>query len=474
MNPSVPSSVDVLVVGAGIYGAAATYEASRRGLSVLLIDRGDFGAGTSQNSLKIAHGGLRYLKDLDPARSRESIEERRRLLQIAPHLVHPLRCRMHTAGMSWFARVLLRGGLLANDWLTRGCNRDVPPPNHLPRSSYPCWFDARIEDTERLLLGFIDAAEHLGKGRCWARNYTRMEEYVHDGNRVVGARLSGLSKVTAGTVIDCTGVSRSGQPAAFSMNLVVGPLPLVDSGEAVAMKHPKDERHVFAVPWRASTLIGTYDREYPHDPSEPLRFDAAWIDEFLDWLQPVHPDLARLTRADIRLVHFGLLPLDRPGDRHPGRRFIVHEEENGVIRVIGVKYTTARGVSSLAVQRAAVRLGRDPMPDASHIPLPRLRDHRQLVRAYIGSHARLGTRLSRRLPDVPFGAVAYAVEREQARTLTDVLFRRLGLAQAGHPGPERVGAVATALQELLGWSNAERYDQIEAFNQDPHFVPART
>ena len=74
-------SVDILILGGGIYGATAAYEASRRGLSVLLVERNDFGSGTSQNSLKIAHGGLRYLQTLDFRRIRESLEERRQPLR---------------------------------------------------------------------------------------------------------------------------------------------------------------------------------------------------------------------------------------------------------------------------------------------------------------------------------------------------------------------------------------------------------
>ena len=117
------ASYDILILGGGIYGATAAYEAARRGLSVLLLERQDFGAGTSQNSLKIAHGGLRYLQSLDLRRSRESMEERRRLLQVAPHLVRPLRCRMESRSLGGARRLLLRAGLLANEFLSRDRNR---------------------------------------------------------------------------------------------------------------------------------------------------------------------------------------------------------------------------------------------------------------------------------------------------------------------------------------------------------------
>src|SRR4051812_36051048 len=83
---------DVLVIGGGIQGAAIAWEAARRGLDVALVDRGDFGGATSANSLKIVHGGLRYLQKGDFKRVRESIRERSGLLRLAPHLVRPLPC----------------------------------------------------------------------------------------------------------------------------------------------------------------------------------------------------------------------------------------------------------------------------------------------------------------------------------------------------------------------------------------------
>ena len=81
---------DLLVIGAGIFGAAAAWEASRRGLSVAVIDRGDFCSATSAHSYKLIHGGLRYLQHGDLHRLRQSANARRTFLRIAPHLTRPL------------------------------------------------------------------------------------------------------------------------------------------------------------------------------------------------------------------------------------------------------------------------------------------------------------------------------------------------------------------------------------------------
>src|SRR5438093_9679191 len=80
---------DVLVVGGGVYGLTIAYDAAQRGLSVALIERGDFGSGASFNHLRTIHGGLRYLQTLDVTRARESVRERRTFARIAPHAVRP-------------------------------------------------------------------------------------------------------------------------------------------------------------------------------------------------------------------------------------------------------------------------------------------------------------------------------------------------------------------------------------------------
>src|SRR6266542_1728868 len=87
---------DILVIGGGIHGAAVARDAALRGMSVALIERGDFGSGTSQNSLKIIHGGLRYLPDGNLSRIRTMIRERTAWMRVSPHLVHPLTCLMPT------------------------------------------------------------------------------------------------------------------------------------------------------------------------------------------------------------------------------------------------------------------------------------------------------------------------------------------------------------------------------------------
>src|SRR6186997_1265798 len=103
---------DLLVVGGGIYGLAIAYDAAQRGLTVALIERDDFGSGSSFNHLRTIHGGLRYLQTFDITRSRESIVERRTLARIAPHTVQPLLFALPLYRSVMRGRLAMRAGFL--------------------------------------------------------------------------------------------------------------------------------------------------------------------------------------------------------------------------------------------------------------------------------------------------------------------------------------------------------------------------
>jgi glycerol-3-phosphate dehydrogenase len=248
---------DVCIIGAGIYGATAAWEAASRGLSVALIDRGDFGGFTSANSLKTVHGGLRYLQTLDVARVRESVRERRTLLKIAPHLVSPLLCVMPTYGILMKSKWIMRFGMLANDILSFDRNRGLDPDRRIPAgrviSKQDClglalgidgtkvtggalWSDAQMASSERLLLSFILSAVQAG---AVAVNYAEASGFLLSRNRIHGVRvkdrMTGLemevkSKVVlnaAGGFVDkvltsaIPGIIRKKIKLSTAMNLVI-------------------------------------------------------------------------------------------------------------------------------------------------------------------------------------------------------------------------------------------------------------
>ena len=195
---------DLLIVGGGIYGATCAWDAASRGLSVALLDKGDFGSENSSNSQKIIHGGLRYLQHGDFGRMRESIRERTTLMRIAPHLVHPMPCIIPTYGH--IMRFAMPFALKIFNLASFDRNRLNDPQKHIPDariiSKEDClrlipgimanglaggliWHDSQAYNTERLVLSFIRSAEKAGAD---VANYLEVVGFLMDGNRVTGVK----------------------------------------------------------------------------------------------------------------------------------------------------------------------------------------------------------------------------------------------------------------------------------------------
>ena len=180
---------DLLIIGAGIYGATIAWDASQRGLSVALIDRGDFGGGTSANSAKTVHGGVRALQTGNLAELRAFVRERRALCRIVPHLVHPLPFVIPTYGGLTRNPLAMRVAFGLYDLLARDRN-DLPDRSkHLPPSRFisrdEClalnpaiapdgvtggiiWHDCQMHNADRMVLAFVLSAV---AGGAVAANY---------------------------------------------------------------------------------------------------------------------------------------------------------------------------------------------------------------------------------------------------------------------------------------------------------------
>src|SRR5687768_952772 len=251
---------DLLVIGGGIQGACIAWDAALRGLRVALVERDDFGAATSANSLRIVHGGLRYLAHGDLVRMRESIRERSALLRVAPGLVEPLPVLVPTGlpgvpGKAAFAAALALTHLLslnrnhqvdaarriaAGRILSRAeCLRLCPALGADDISGGALWYDARMTRPERLSLAFVASAAAAG---AQVANYAEAETFEVSGDAVrsVGVvdRLTGRrEQVRARHIVIAAGpwtaalASKAGGPAdapgrapryALAMNLVIG------------------------------------------------------------------------------------------------------------------------------------------------------------------------------------------------------------------------------------------------------------
>jgi glycerol-3-phosphate dehydrogenase len=382
---------DLVVVGGGIVGACIAWDAAQRGLSVALIEGRDFGSGTSANSLKIIHGGLRHLQRLDLRTTRESIRERRTWLRIAPHLVEPLPVLVPDYGDVREHRLLLRAALLLNDLVSLDRNRGQPADRLLPggarltpaecRDWVPTlqtrglrggvlFYDAQMYSAERLVLEVVRAAERAG---AVVLNYLEMVRARQEsgGLRIdlldgpTGERLRARASFlvnAAGPWLPATIRATGGQVAApryaAALNLVL-PGRANRAALAVAASSPgggQPFRRLFAVPWRHRTLIGTAHYSVPQltpqmDPEPLLQRFLAEVNQALPH-QPVRRD-------EVLKVHFGLLPVHRSGDATPSliRRGELLEDSQPIISVASVKFTESRALAERVVDRVFARLG---------------------------------------------------------------------------------------------------------------------
>ncbi|CAN5293475.1 glycerol-3-phosphate dehydrogenase/oxidase [soil metagenome] len=384
-----PESCDLVVIGGGIHGAAAAWEAASRGVRTVVLEARDFGGATSANSLRTIHGGIRYLQTLDVARMRTAVRERRALLRIAPHLVRPLECVMPTYRGSGKSAPALRAGLLLNDLLSADRNSSLASERRIPAGSMMSaqslaakapalrddritggarWFDAQAHDTERLVLSFVLSAVRAG---AWASNHCPVTGLIIEDGRVAGVcaedRRSGEPvEIRAGAVVDCTGPwagrhewrAQFGGRWARGMNLVLR-RPVADCALGVlpAAGTTGANRLLFIAPWRDGCIAGTWYERDDGDPRE-LRVEAAAVEGALAQLDSVLPEL-RLGLRDVTQVHLGVLPAtgeEAHGEpvleSHP-RIEAATDGPRGLYVVCGVKYTTARHVAECTIDRLA-------------------------------------------------------------------------------------------------------------------------
>lgn len=390
---------DLLVIGGGITGAAVAWDATLRGLKVLLAERSDFGSATTSASSKLIHGGLRYLKNAEVGLVRESLRERRYFQVIAPHLVRPLPFLIPTYRTGANRRLLILAGMLAYDALSFDRANIPDPERRIPRhrmlspaqvldqephvnpnglTGGAVYYDCQCEP-ERLCLEFILAAALRGAS---VHNYLAVSELACRSGRVdqIGLvdRLSNTSiAVRARAVANVAG------PWADAVDALCG------VGDGVVLKRSKGihlitrslsrnhavvlltptGRHFFIVPWRGLSLIGTTDTEYQGDLAS-LSATEEDIGHFLAEINAAYP-AAHLERADVRFRYAGVRPLVEQDTQvyQASRKYEIvdhhHRGASGYFTAIGGKYTTSRNLARKLVDRILARLGRAPVDCAT-------------------------------------------------------------------------------------------------------------
>lgn len=399
---------DLLVIGGGATGAGIAREAALRGLSVALVDRYDFAAGTSSRSSRLIHGGLRYLEHRRFGLVRESLGERRTLLRLAPHLVRPLPFVFPVYRGDRVPRWKLELGLTLYDVLAARGN--VPRHRALSKrrvlgqepklrdrglTGGALYWDAQCDDA-RLTLATVRAAAALGAAVMNYACVTALD--IRDG-KVAGAtvedQLTGAqATVSARITVNAAGpwsdaIRRLEDPRARPLLRptrgahVMVPRARLGHTHAITFLSPIDGRVMFVLPWGERSYVGSTDTDAPAEPDRvsATRDDVHYLLRSANALFPA----ARLGPEDVSMTWAALRPLvaaDEAGPAGPGaspgarsREHVIRSGPRGMLTIAGGKLTTFRRMAAEAVDQVQAALGRrTPRGDAERLsatrPLP--------------------------------------------------------------------------------------------------------
>ncbi len=476
--------LDLLVIGGGITGAGVAREAGLRGLKVGLVEANDFASGTSSRSSRLVHGGVRYLEHGELRLVFEASRERRTLLRIAPHLVHPLRFTWPVYAGARLPRWKLGAGLYLYDLLAlfrnvgrhrrlsrKGVLRHEPRVLAEQLTGGASYWDAATDDV-RLTLANIRSAQEAG---AWVVNHARVTALAVQGDRVGGAtvrdELTGEHHpVRARCVVNAAGpwsdeveqlANVSTAPAvrgSKGVHINVS-RERVGNVEALTLLAPQDGRVFFVLPAGDFAIIGTTDT-FENVSPDKVRASESDVDYLLTAANHFFPD-ARLVRDDVVSAWAGLRPLAAEGAAAtPGatsREHAIHENIRGLVQVTGGKLTTYRAMAVEVVDRALESIGMFARPSRSEgMPL-----HGGAITDFAGMLAQATTTIgdeavalrlltahgtawtdvwnlvrgdrtlgARIVPERPYvmAELVYARQQEMAMTLGDLLIRRVPLA----------------------------------------------
>jgi len=459
---------DLLVIGGGINGAGIARDAAGRGLSTLLVERGDLAAATSSASSKLIHGGLRYLEQYEFRLVAEALAEREILLRVAAHLAWPLHFVVpHVPELR--PRWMIRLGLFFYDHLARrsllpgsqAIRLDAPPYSSGLQARLKHGFvysDCRVDDARLVVANVVDA--HTRCTRVLVGTECLAARREDGGWRI---SLSNGETVSARAIVNAAGPwvkdvlnSRLAQPSGDAVRLVKGShvvVPKLYDGEHAFLLQNVDGRVVFLIPYEEDyTLVGTTDvpvasAEAPVRPSDDeIRYLCAAASRYL--AKPVQP-------GEIRWSYAGVRPLYDDGSasassvtRDYTLRLDHHDSGAPVLSVFGGKITTYRRLAEHALEKLAPYFPGLKGSWTAGAPLQgsefssRAEAKREVFERYRaiperilrGVFRRHGTKASTVLGDGQIGEhygagltereVRHFVDAEWARSSDDVLWRR--------------------------------------------------
>lgn len=532
---------DILVIGGGITGACIAHDAALRGMRVALVEKKDFGWFTSSASSKLLHGGIRYLPLGQLGKVRESARERNIFQCIAPHLTYYLPFVVPVFKGSFMKSAFaMKAAMKIYACICAGLHESDDPAKKMPASHFldrqqltrlipvaesldnlaggQVLYESHMQSSERMTLAFVKTAAANG---AVAANYVEVQALLRDGDRVTGAlvvdKLSGERfSVRAGITVNAAGPFIQGineqqaglklarRTTGFSKGVHLVTRKLIDH-YAIALPTSKRTegvvnrggRHVFILPWRDRSLIGTTNVPFSGELDD-VGVTQKDITDFLEDINHILPAV-KLRPDDVLYAFAGLYPLTaeeiRP-DTYQGTgdyQIIDHAADGveGVITALGAKYTTAREVAERATDllagksgktwracsTATTRLVGGEIPNWADFAEGKRRKFQERIQPALLTTliSNYGTELDQVLepylpasssermsdPDILAAVVTHAVKQEMACSLADVLFRRTGLGTIGHPGKDIVERIAHQMADLLGWDQARREREMQ-------------
>ncbi|WP_223068363.1 glycerol-3-phosphate dehydrogenase/oxidase [Paenibacillus caui] len=373
--------MDVLIIGGGITGAGIALDAAERGMSVGLIEKNDFGSGTSSRSTKLIHGGLRYLKQGDVKLVQEVGRERTILYKNAPHLVIPAPMLLPIYKGGTYGYLMSSIGLYVYDWLAGvawkerrkmlGRKKTMELEPLLKTEGLKgagLYFEYRTDDA-RLTLDIMKTASMRG---AQAVNYAEAVRFLYRDGKAVGVevrdRIGGCTyKLHAKHIVNATGPwvddvrKLDGSMQGKRLFLTKGVHLVFDSAKLPVKQSAyfdtPDGRMVFVIPRSSVTYVGTTDTAYDQLIDSP-RTTLEDRDYLLRAVNSMFPSL-QLTPGDVRSHWAGLRPLIYEEGRGPSelsRKDEIFHSSTGLITIAGGKLTGFRKMAEKVVDLVAQRI----------------------------------------------------------------------------------------------------------------------
>ena len=479
-------SYDAIIIGGGVYGLMLALEASARNLAVLILEKTDFGASTSYNSLKIVHGGLRHLQNLNLSRYRQFVGERRWFLENFPDLVDPLPVLMPLYQEGLRRIETLWGAFFVDRLLSYRRNRGMPAEKTIPAGRIvspeevkkhfgivrqeglkggALWYDAHIEDTQRLLMRILRCAVEMG---AVALNYMPAVDLIEHEGRVIGVRarderLRLISEYASPIVINTTGPWSRETARRFDRDIPDLFRPslawniLFDrealSEHALALAPPgANSQLFFAHPWKNRLLIGTGHAIRTKEEAS-LQPTSEELDQFLSHLNEAVPAL-RLSHRDILHVFAGFLPVRKEGTVRLSKKDGVfdHSKHGGPAGFFSVRSTRLTASRSNA-QKVLEEIFPDRSISVSIGEM--LKDIREKLPVNRGRFSYDWR--PRQFDSAVAKSLGRIIEEEAVFHLDDLILRRTTIGD----NPSRSIALAPEISSLFEWDNSRQKKEIQ-------------